>query len=136
MLRTKGGQRRGHLAPRVTTVHPHLIKFIVLKIYLSLILSLTPILTPFTTVHPHLPPLQRICCRNDLKSQLDQVWTMRGQSFANLKEERGTKERPPGPEGDHRPPPPPTPATTKVRYYWWGSLCGAYLIQPRVKLQP
>ena len=31
---------------------------------------------------------------------------MRGPSFANVKEKRGTKERPPGPEGYHRPPPP------------------------------
>merc|ERR1711954_288354 len=33
----------------------------------------------------------------------------RGPSFANVKDKRGTKERPPGPEGYHCPPPPPSP---------------------------
>merc|ERR1712081_129310 len=51
--------------------------------------------------------------RNDIRFEVDHVWTMRGRSFANLKEERGTKERPPGPEGDHRPPPPPSPVISK-----------------------
>merc|ERR1711954_495867 len=41
--------------------------------------------------------------RNDLKIKLDHVWTMRGPSFANVKYKRGRKERPPGPEGYHRP---------------------------------
>ena len=48
----------------------------------------------------------KIFGRNDLKIQLDHVWTMRGPSFANVKDKRGTKERPPGPKGYHRPPPP------------------------------
>ena len=49
----------------------------------------------------------KIFGRNDLKIQLDHVWTMRGPSFANVKDKRGTKERPPGPNGYRRPPPPP-----------------------------
>jgi len=40
----------------------------------------------------------KIFGRNDLKIQLDHVWTMRGPSFANVKDKRGTKERPPGPK--------------------------------------
>ena len=31
--------------------------------------------------------------RNDLKIKLNHVWTMRGPSFANVKDKRGTKER-------------------------------------------
>ena len=30
---------------------------------------------------------------------MDHVWTMRGPSFANVKDKRVAKERPPGPEG-------------------------------------
>ena len=41
------------------------------------------------------------------------VWTMRGPSFANLKDKRGPKERPPGPVGYHHPPPPPSPVISK-----------------------
>ena len=77
----------------------------------------------------------KIFDRNDITFEVGHVWTMRGPSFANVKDKRVTKERPPGPEGYRRPPPPPTPATTKVRCDWWGSLCGAYLLQPQVKLR-
>ena len=56
----------------------------------------------------------KIFGRNDLKIQVDHVWTMRGPSFANVKDKRGTKERTPGPEGYHRPPPPPTPGNLKT----------------------
>ena len=51
--------------------------------------------------------------RNDIKFEVDHVWTMRGPSFANVKDKRVTKERPPGPEGYHRPPPPPSPVISK-----------------------
>ena len=48
---------------------------------------------------------------------MDHVWTMKGPSFTNVKEERMTKERPPGPEGYHRPPhlPPLQPVINTVR---------------------
>merc|ERR1711954_585907 len=45
------------------------------------------------------------------------VWTMKGPSFTNVKEERMTKERPPGPEGFHRPPPPPSPVISKDPFH-------------------
>ena len=91
-----------HLAPRVTTVHPHLIKFIVSKTILSWILTLAPNLSLKWVFE-----IFKIFGRNDLKIQLDHVWTMRGPSFANVKDKRGTKERPPGPNGYRCPPPPP-----------------------------
>ena len=53
----------------------------------------------------------KIFDRNDIRFEVGHVWTMRGPSFANVKDKRVTKERPPGPEGYHRPPPPPDPAT-------------------------
>ena len=36
---------------------------------------------------------------NDIRFQLDHVWTIRRPSFAHLKEEREVKDRRPGPEG-------------------------------------
>ena len=36
---------------------------------------------------------------HDINFQVDHVLTIRGPSFANLKNKRGTKERPPGPKG-------------------------------------
>ena len=41
-------------------------------------------------------------------------WTMFGPwEVQVLKDKRGTKERPPGPEGYRRPPPPPSPVISK-----------------------
>ena len=36
---------------------------------------------------------------HDIRFQVDHVWTIRGSSFANLKDKRGLKEKHPGPEG-------------------------------------
>merc|ERR1711954_613258 len=49
----------------------------------------------------------------DIRFEVGHVWTMRGPSFANVKDKRVTKERPPGPEGYRRPPPPPSPVICK-----------------------
>ena len=38
---------------------------------------------------------------HDNRFQVDHVSTIRGPSFANLKDKRGLKERGPGPKGDH-----------------------------------
>ena len=37
----------------------------------------------------------------DIRFEIDHVWTIRGTSFADLKDKRGLKERQPGPEGYH-----------------------------------
>ena len=55
----------------------------------------------------------KIFDRNDIRFEVGHVWTMRGPSFANVKDKRVTKERPPGPEGYRRPPPPPSPVISK-----------------------
>ena len=67
---------------------------------------------------PHFKPKMRflifkIFDRNDIRFEVDHVWTMRGPSFANVKDKRVRKERPPGPEGYRRPPPPPSPVISK-----------------------
>merc|ERR1711954_535024 len=84
------------------------IKYKVSKIILSLILTLTQILTLKTFFS-----FFEIFDRNDSNFEVDHVWTMKGPSFTNVKEERMTKERPPGPEGYPRPPPPPSPVISK-----------------------
>ena len=55
----------------------------------------------------------KIFDRNDIRFEVGHVWTMRGPSFANVKDKRVRKERPPGPEGYRRPPPPPSPVISK-----------------------
>ena len=37
---------------------------------------------------------------HDIRFQVDHVWNIRRPSFANLKENRGLKDRQPGPEGN------------------------------------
>ena len=38
---------------------------------------------------------------HDIRFQVDNAWTMRGPSFAKLKDKRGLKDMPPGPEYYH-----------------------------------
>ena len=71
-------------------------------------MTLTPILTLKCVFK-----VFKIFDRNDISFEAGHVWTMKGTSFTNVEEERMTKERPPGPEGYHRPPPPPSPVISK-----------------------
>merc|ERR1712081_69362 len=83
-------------------------KFIVLKTILSLILTLAPNLTLKCV-----SKFVKFFDRTDIRFEVGHVWTMRGPSFANVKDKRVTKERPPGPEGYRRPPPPPSHVISK-----------------------